>query len=82
MYLQIKSSIALRSTAVIVVIALEILLFAFTTKYERLYLTFPMSESNIRLQTHHLKMVDDCFLSTNDSYTSLKLSAQKTLQSV
>lgn len=61
------------------VIALEILLFAFTT-YEGLYLTFPMSESNIRLQTHHLKMVDHRFQylkATKNSYTSLKLSALK-----
>lgn len=78
--MQIKYCIAIWSTAVVAVIDLEILSFAFMTKYEGFYLTFPPSESNIRLQTHHLKMVDDRFLflkTINDSYTPLKLSALK-----
>lgn len=66
----------------VTVIALEILSFAFSTKYEKLYLMYHVSESNIRLQTHHLKMVDGRVLSlkaTHNSHTPIKRSALKIL---
>lgn len=69
------------STAVVGVRALERLLFAYTTESEGFYVTFPMSDSNIRLQTHHLKMVAERFLflkTTGDIDASAKLPALKT----